>query len=78
VKARSASIEGSEQIVTGAFHDRIVGLLCPAFLTKRPVDVESIVRQLQSDWPKMPPARLRHAVALTAKDMRLRLRSAGN
>jgi hypothetical protein len=64
--------------LTGEFRDRIVTLLSPAFLTKRPVDVELIVRQLQSDWPAMPAAELRHAVTAAASDMRLRLQNVSN
>lgn len=64
--------------MTDDFHDRIVSLLSPAFLTKRPVDVDAIVHQLERDWPTTPTAKLRLAVASVAKDMQLRLRNPGS
>lgn len=64
-------------MVTSNFHDRIVTLLSPAFLTKRPVDVDTIVHKLECDWPTTSTAKLRLAVMSVAKDMRLRIRNPG-
>jgi len=55
--------------------DRIVSLLTPSFLTKRPVDLDAVVRQLQTERPETPIAKLRNEVVVVAGRMRLRFRA---
>jgi len=54
-------------------NDRIVNLLTPSFLTKRPVDLDAVVSQLQSEQPSTSPSDLRGQVCGVAKLMGLRV-----